>query len=88
MHAKYGVMIDPHTADGVHVALKYREPGVPLLCLETALPVKFAETIREALGREPERPAEFAGLEELPQRYEVIDADVELVKRHIAAAPL
>ena len=63
---KYGVMIDPHTADGVHVALGYREPGVPLVCLETALPVKFGETIREALGREPERPAEFQGLEERP----------------------
>jgi len=85
MHGKYGVMIDPHTADGVHVGLGYREPGVPLVCLETALPVKFAPTIREALGREPARPAEFAGLEELPQRYEVIEPDVELLKRHIAA---
>src|SRR5438477_7920663 len=86
VHGKYGVMIDPHTADGVHVGLQYREPGVPLICPETALPVKFAETIREALGREPERPAEFAGLEERPQRVEVIEPDVELVKRHIAAA--
>ncbi|HET7670758.1 MAG TPA: threonine synthase, partial [Burkholderiales bacterium] len=64
----------------------YREPGVPLVCLETALPVKFAETIREALGREPERPAEFIGLEERPQRVAVIEPDVEMVKRHIAAA--
>src|SRR5205814_191293 len=64
IYTKYGVMIDPHSADGVHVGLQYREPGVPLLCLETALPVKFAETIREALGREPVRPAEFAALEE------------------------
>jgi len=56
------------------------------VCLETALPVKFAGTIREALGREPERPAELAGLEDRPQRYVVIEADVELVKRHIAAA--
>jgi len=86
VYRKYGAMIDPHTADGVHVALGYREPGVALVCLETALPVKFAQTIREALGREPERPAEFAGLEERPQRYEVIEPDVELVKRHIAAA--
>ena len=62
MYSKYNVMIDPHTADGVHIGLQYREPGVPLVCLETALPVKFAETIREALGREPERPAEFAGM--------------------------
>jgi threonine synthase len=61
---------------------------VPLLGLETALPMKFAETIREALGREPERPAEFAGLEERPQRYELIEPDVELLKRHIAAVAL
>ena len=84
MHSRYGAMIDPHTADGVHVGLPHREPGVPLVCLETALPVKFAETIREALGREPERPAEFAGLEERPQRVQVIEPDVERLKRLIA----
>jgi len=83
IYSKYGVMIDPHTADGVKIGLQYREPGVPLLCLETALPVKFAETIREALGREPERPTEFIGLEERPQRVTLIEPDVEIVKRHI-----
>ena len=61
VHPKYGVMIDPHTADGVKVGLEHREAGVPLICLETALPVKFADTIREALGREPERPRGFRG---------------------------
>ena len=86
IHAKYGVTIDPHTADGVAIGLQHREAGVPLVCLETALPVKFAETIREALGREPERPAEFVGLEALPQRMQVIENDAEAVKRHIAAA--
>jgi len=56
---------------------------VPLVCLETALPVKFAGTIREALGRDHERPAELAGLETRPQRVEVIAADVERVRRCI-----
>jgi threonine synthase len=59
---------------------------VPLVCLETALPVKFAETIREALGREPERPAEFVGLEERPQRVRVIEPNVAVLKRLIAHA--
>jgi len=86
LYAKYGVTVDPHTADGVKVGLEYREPGVPLVCLETALPAKFAETIRAALGREPERPAEFAGLEARPQRFELIPADAERLKRYIAAA--
>jgi len=82
----YGVMIDPHTADGVKVGLEHREQGVPLVCMETAQPAKFAETIREALGREPERPAGFENLERLPQRVEVMDADVGQVKHYIAAA--
>ena len=85
IHNKYGVTIDPHTADGVKVGLAHQEPGVPLICLETALPAKFAETIREALGRDPERPKGYENLESLPQRFEVIDPDAELVKRYIAA---
>ncbi|OFZ84796.1 MAG: threonine synthase [Betaproteobacteria bacterium RBG_16_66_20] len=85
IHDKYGVTIDPHTADGVTVGLAHREPGVPLVCLETALPAKFAETIREALGQAPARPAGFENLEQLPQRFEVIEPDDEAVKRYIAA---
>jgi len=85
--AKHGVMIDPHTADGVKVGLEHREPLVPLICLETALPVKFAPTLREALGREPSRPAELADLERRPQRCTVIEPDAEAVKRYIASHP-
>ena len=84
VHAKYGVVIDPHTADGVRVGLAHREAGVPLLCLETAQPAKFAETIREALGREPARPAGFENLESLPQRFQVLPPDPEAVKAIIA----
>ena len=79
------VMIDPHTADGVKVALELREAGVPTICLETALPAKFAETIREALGREPLRPSGYEDLEKRPQRFEVIEPDAEALKRFIAA---
>jgi len=85
MDRKYGVTIDPHTADGVKVGLEHREQGVPLICLETALPAKFAATIREALRREPARPAGLENLEALPQRFEVIRPDAEAVKRYIAA---
>ena len=81
--SRYGKTIDPHTADGVKVGLARREPGVPLVCLETALPAKFAGTIREALGREPDRPKGFEGLERLPQRFEVLPADVRALKDFI-----
>ena len=82
----FGVVIDPHTADGVKVGLEYREPLVPLICLETAQPVKFAATIRAALGRDPQRPAEFADLEKLPQRFQVLPNDVAALKRYIENA--
>jgi threonine synthase len=83
--ARCRTVVDPHTADGVKVGLEQREAGVPLICLETALPAKFAETIREALGREPAHPAGFETLERLPQRFEVIEPDDDAVKRYIAA---
>ncbi|HUW75806.1 MAG TPA: threonine synthase [Gallionella sp.] len=81
----YGVMVDTHTADGIKVGLAQRRPNLPLVCLETALPAKFAETIREALGREPERPAALEGIENLPQRCVVMDADVAKLKAYIAS---
>jgi threonine synthase len=85
---QHGLMIDPHTADGVKVARQYREAGQPMIVLETALPIKFSETLVEALGREPERPAKFAGIEQLPKRVTVLDKDVQAVKdyivRHVA----
>ncbi|SMB25242.1 Threonine synthase [Sterolibacterium denitrificans] len=84
VHEKYGVTIDTHTADGIKVGLERREPGVPLVCLETAQPCKFADTIREALGREPERPSAMQGIEDLPQRFEVMEANVQSIKHYIA----
>lgn len=80
---RYGVMVDPHTADGLKVGQEFRSGGVPLVCLETALPAKFGATIQEALGREPSRPSKFDGIEALPQRSTVIDADAGVVKRII-----
>ena len=81
---RYGQMIDTHTADGVKVAREHRVAGVPMIVLETAQPVKFAETIREALGRDPARPVELEGIENLPQRVEVVDAAVNQVKDIVA----
>jgi threonine synthase len=82
---KHGTMIDTHTADGVKVAREHGQPGIPMVVLETAQPVKFAETIREALGREPLRPRELDGIEQLPQRVEVMPADAAAVKAFVAA---
>ncbi|MBK8453355.1 MAG: threonine synthase [Thiofilum sp.] len=79
----YGLMIDTHTADAVKVALEAREADVPMIVLETALPAKFAESIREALDQDPPRPKGMENLETLPQRFEVMDASVDAIKHYI-----
>ncbi len=80
VYRKYNQLIDTHTADGVKVGLEHCEAGVPLICLETALPAKFAATIREAVGIDPPVPYGLDGLEKLPQRFSVLDADDAAVK--------
>ena len=85
---RHGVVVDPHTADGIKVALERRQAGAPVICIETALPAKFAETIREALGRDPDRPAAYANLEQRPQRFDVLPLDATAVKDYIAARAL
>ena len=99
--ASDGVLIDPHTADGVTVARRIRAgndvilrevaesthegTSVPMIVTETALPVKFAATIVEAIGAEPDRPARFAGIEELPRHVVDFDGDAAALKALIAA---
>lgn len=81
-YERLGQMIDTHTADGVKVAREHLR-AEPMLVLETALPIKFAATIEEALGRQPERPAKFDGIEDLPKRVVVMPSDVDQVKAYI-----
>ena len=83
-YRRYATVVDTHTADGVKVAREHLTPGIPMLVLETALPIKFAATIEEALGRPPERPPGFEGIEALPKRVKLMPADVALIKAYVA----
>ncbi len=85
----HAVMIDTHTADGLKVARDVLKAGkvkkeTAMVVLETALPIKFASTIVEALGAEPDRPAKFEGIEDLPKRVVNMPADVAQLKAFIA----
>ena len=82
---RFKVVIDTHTADGVKVAREHLLAGVPMLVLETALPIKFAATIEQALGRPPERPPGFDGIEDLPKRVKLMPADVDQIKAYVVA---
>ncbi|MCQ9369241.1 threonine synthase [Brevibacterium sp. 91QC2O2] len=87
-----GVLIDPHTADGVKVARDFRAQhpdAAPIVCLETALPVKFADTIREAIGTQPPAdtvPERFHDVLNAPRHVTDLPDDVDTVKNFIRQA--
>ncbi len=76
-------MVDTHTADGLKVGRALRRADETMIVLETAQPAKFAQTLREALGREPDRPPGFEGIEALPKRCTELAADVHAVKQYL-----
>ncbi len=80
-----GDMVDTHTADGIQVARAYLHARHPMIVLETALPIKFAATIVEALGREPVRPPGFEGIELKPRRVTEMAADLQAIKAFIVS---
>ena len=86
VYERTGSLIDTHTADAVKVARPHVKPGVPMIVLETALPVKFANTVKAAVGFEPPLTAEQQAMMKLPLRVEQIAPDVERVKAIIAGS--
>ena len=85
VHIDFGKMIDPHTADGLNVAQTHVQPQQPMIVLETALPIKFAETIFQAIGQRPEVPEKFKDLSEKQLKYKVFPSDAHSVKDFIQA---
>ncbi|MGI4778188.1 MAG: threonine synthase [Janthinobacterium lividum] len=81
---RFATLIDTHTADGLKAARERLSPGVPMIVLETALPIKFAAAIVEALGHEPDRPARFEGIEALPKRVVKLPPEVAAIQAYIA----
>jgi threonine synthase len=74
---RFNALIDPHTADGVKVAQALRSGDADDRARDGA--VKFAGTMREALGRAPDRSQRFDGIEDLPRRFKILPADAQTV---------
>ena len=83
VHDRFNRMVDPHTADGLFVAQQFLRPPVPMVCLETALPVQFEQTILEALDMPVPKSEELQAMEQRPQRTVAVSQDVEALKEFI-----
>jgi len=79
-------LLDPHSAIGVAAArAKRSNTHTPMVCLATAHPAKFPESILQAGGiGEPPLPHHMRDLFEREERYEVLADDIAHVQAYVA----
>jgi threonine synthase len=82
VYARHGYVVDPHTAVGIAVA---RRLGVsqPLVCVATAHPAKFPESVDRALGKPLARHPRLDALAGAKSRKRTLPASVDAVKGQI-----
>jgi len=83
LYREHDYLVDPHTAVGVTVGRRHLAEGVPMICLATAHPAKFADAIARALGSNCAHHALVDGLEDLPRRCASVDASASSVRDYI-----
>ncbi|SNB45111.1 threonine synthase [Geobacter sp. DSM 9736] len=82
-HQETGYLLDPHTAVGVKAAMDLVGPEATAICLATAHPAKFADAVQKAIGEPPPLPPSLQGIERLPSRCQVLDANIDTIRNFI-----
>jgi threonine synthase len=83
LHLETGYLLDPHTAVGVSAAMETIDDDTTVVCLATAHPAKFGDAVEKATGIAPPLPPPLTGIDRLPSRCAVLDADIELIRSFI-----
>jgi threonine synthase len=78
-----GYLLDPHPAVGVAAAQSLIDGSAPIISLATAHPAKFADAVFKATGEMPPTPDSLEGIEKLPTRCEVMEADLAAIRLFI-----
>lgn len=84
-YQEYNYLLDPHTAVGVFAAQQKRQANIPVICLATAHPAKFPDTVINATGVAPEQPAAIHGIMERETRCHTLPAEKYPVKEYLKA---
>jgi threonine synthase len=84
-YTETGYLLDPHTAVGVKAALDLLPPDSARVCLATAHPAKFSETVEQSLGFQVPVPESVNELYGKPTRCEIMDADIDKIREFFIA---
>jgi threonine synthase len=79
------MVIDPHTATGMHVAARESVVQAPMVTLATAHPAKFPDAVKSACGIDPALPAWLSDLMDREERFDTLPGDLSAVEAFILA---
>ncbi|MFZ2949632.1 MAG: threonine synthase [Desulfuromonadaceae bacterium] len=82
-YTETGYLLDPHTAVGVKAALDLLPTASARVCLATAHPAKFSETVELSLGFQLPAPQSVKELYGKPTRCEIMDADIGKIRQFL-----
>ncbi|MDC0353733.1 threonine synthase [Candidatus Pelagibacter sp.] len=82
VYEKYSIVLDPHSAIGYGVFDKINLNGNNIV-LATAHPCKFPDAIKKALNLKADLPEELMFVLNEEEKFDIIDNDVDKVKKHI-----
>lgn len=83
VYERHHYVLDPHTAVGVAAARRLPRQS-RVICLATAHPAKFPESVKRALSGVSATHPSLLGLDLAPTRREILPANEEAVKRYIS----
>jgi len=86
VYAESKMLIDPHTAVGVGVAERCRQPGELMVSLATAHPAKFPEAVARATSQAPDPPTALASVVNQPERSILLPNDITAIKEFVRSA--
>ena len=82
VYEKYSVVLDPHSAIGYGAFDKINLNGNNIV-LATAHPCKFPDAIKKAINLKADLPEELMFVLNEEEKFDIIDNDVDKVKKHI-----
>ena len=86
--AETGMVVDPHTAVGLHVAAGNTDGApmvTPMVTLATAHPAKFPDAVEAACGVRPALPPRMGDLMDRPERSTLVPNDLDALEELIRA---
>ncbi len=87
VYQETGEVLDPHTVIGVVASRKYiaskNYDGEFVVNLATAHPAKFPDSVIKSGAKEPELPLFLKDLEKREEKYEIIENNLDDVKKYI-----